>query len=152
MMHDPDGDARFGRTAYKGEMPSMDVKPPDADESWKGMATDDMKAAAAFLAHSPHADPKLVAHGKEVVTNRCTVCHLYEGAGDDGGQGLAPELSGYGTPAWVSAQIKDPSSKATYREGALDPARKGHMPRLVGEIDSADVDRLATWVVDAARR
>jgi ubiquinol-cytochrome c reductase cytochrome b subunit len=164
MMHEPDGDARFGRTPYKGEMPSMDVKPADADASWKGMTPEDMKAAAAFLASqgdlpgrqppsgSLRADMKLVAHGKEVVTSRCTVCHLFEGAGDDGGQGLAPELSRYGTQAWVSAQIKDPSSKATYREGALDPARKGHMPRFAEEMSAADVDRLATWLVDAARR
>src|SRR5262245_1734111 len=41
------------------------------------------------------------------------------------GGGIAPELSKYGTHAWVSAQIKDPSSKTTYRENALDPARKG---------------------------
>jgi ubiquinol-cytochrome c reductase cytochrome b subunit len=164
MMHDPDGDDRFGRTPYKGEMPSLDVKPSDADELWKPMPADDMKAAAAFLAsegdspgqapppESLRADRARVARGKEVVKSRCTACHLFDGAGDDGGQGLAPELSGYGSRAWVRAQIANPASKATYREGALDPERKGHMPRFDGELSAADIDLLASWVLETARR
>jgi ubiquinol-cytochrome c reductase cytochrome b subunit len=160
MMHDPDGDARFGRTGYKGEMSSMDVKPADADASWKAMSPVDMKAAAAFLANagagagsSPSSeDAKRFASGKEIVKSRCTTCHLFEGAGDDGGQGLAPELSGYGSVAWVRAQIANPSSKATYRENALDAARKGHMPRFDGDLSPADIDLLAKWVVETARR
>ncbi len=164
MLHDPDADERFGRTPYKGEMPSMDVRPKDADESWTPMAADDMKASAAFLASqgdapgitpppgSLRSDPKLVARGKEIVSTRCTACHLWNGEGDDGGQGLAPELSGYGSLAWVRTQIANPSSKATYRENALDPERKGHMPRFDGELSPADIDLLAAWVVDQARR
>lgn len=164
MMHDPDGDERFGRTAYKGEMPSMDVKPKDADESWSPLPAEDMKAAAAFLAsegdepgQSPppgslRADAKRVARGKEIVKTRCTACHVFEGAGDDGGQGLAPELSGYGSHAWVRAQIANPATNATYRENALDPARKGHMPRFDDDLSGADVDLLATWVRETARR
>jgi ubiquinol-cytochrome c reductase cytochrome b subunit len=164
MLHDPDGDERFGRTAYKGEMPSMDVKPEDADESWSPMPADDMKAAAAFLARegdapgeappsgSLRADAKLVARGEEIVRTRCTACHLFRGQGDDGGQGLAPELAGYGSVAWVRAQIANPSSKETYREAALDPERKGHMPRFDSELSPVDIDLLAAWVRDMARR
>lgn len=164
MLHEPDSDDRFGRTPYKGEMPSMDVKPKDADESWAPMPADDMKAVAAFLASqgdppgqaappdSLRMDPKRVARGKEIVRGRCTACHLFEGAGDDGGQGLAPELAGYGSHAWVRAQIANPASKATYRENALDPARKGHMPRFDVELSPADLDLLATWIVETARR
>ena len=81
MLHDPDGDERFGRTAYKGEMPSMDVKPKDADESWTPMSAEDMKAAAAFLAsqwdaplqspppNSLRADPKRVTRGGSFLCN-----------------------------------------------------------------------------------
>jgi ubiquinol-cytochrome c reductase cytochrome b subunit len=164
MLHDPDGDERFGRTPYKGEMPSMDVKPKDAEDTWAPMSPEDMKACAAFLASqgdppgstpppaSLRADPKVVARGKEIVTTRCTACHLWNGEGDDGGQGLAPELSGYGSIAWVRAQIANPASKATYRENALDPERKGHMPRFDTELSPADIELLATWVVDQARR
>ena len=81
-----------------------------------------------------------------------TACHLFEGAGDDGGMGLAPELASFGSHAWVSAQIKNPASKATYRENALDPARKGHMPAFGDELSPADIDLLARWVLDTARR
>jgi ubiquinol-cytochrome c reductase cytochrome b subunit len=164
MLHDPDGDERFGRTAYKGEMPSMDVKPKDAEDSWSALPSDDMKAAAAFLAAegdpqderpppaSLRADAKRVLRGKEIVKSRCTACHTFEGNGDDGGQGLAPELAGYGSRAWVRAQIANPASKATYRENALDASRKGHMPRFDGELSASDMDLLATWVHETARR
>jgi ubiquinol-cytochrome c reductase cytochrome b subunit len=162
MLHDPDGDDRFGRTALRGEMPSMDVKPKDADESWKPMAPEDMRAAAAFLSLEREpgeggdargsASPSERARGQEIVKSRCTTCHLFEGTGDDGGQGLAPELSGYGSVAWIRAQIANPSSKSTYRENALDPARKGHMPRFDADLAPAEVDLLARWVHDTARR
>lgn len=168
MLHDPDGDERFGRTSYRGEMPSMDVKPSDADESWSPMTASDMDAVAAFLARegdapnapppaeSLRADPKRVARGKEIVKARCTACHLFEGAGDDGGQGLAPELSGYGSHAWVRAQIANPSSNATYREDAFSaPAREGlgrQMPRFDGDLSPAEIDLLTTWVLEQTRR
>jgi len=123
-----------------------------------------MNAAAAFLAGlgdppgappppgSLRTDAKLVARGKEIVTSRCTSCHLFAGEGDDGGGGIAPELSGYGSVAWVRAQIANPATKATYREQALDPARKGHMPRFDAELSAADIDLLARWVVETTRR
>jgi ubiquinol-cytochrome c reductase cytochrome b subunit len=159
MLHDPDGDTRFGRTAYKGEMPSVDVKPKDADDNWKPMPEAEKKAVAAFLAHegdekAPVDGPVRadVAKGKEIVSARCTACHLYKGEGDVGDQGLAPELSGYGSVAWVRAQIANPSSKATYREKALDKDRKGHMPRFDAELKPEDIDLLAAWVRDEARR
>jgi ubiquinol-cytochrome c reductase cytochrome b subunit len=154
-------------------MPSMDVRPKDADADWVPMPADDMKAAAAFLASlgdrpdqppppgSLRSDPKRVGRGREIVKSRCTTCHLFEGAGDDGGQGLAPELSGYGSVAWVRAQIANPATKATYREAALDEGskddaqeghdKKGHMPRFDTELSPADIDLLAKWVTNAAR-
>ncbi len=155
MLHDPDGDARFGRTPYKGEMPSMAVKPKDAEESWKPMPKEEQKAVAAFLwsegEGATGVKPPDLELGRKIVTTRCTACHTYGGEGDEGGTGLAPELSGYGSLAWVQAQIANPSSKATYREGALDPARKGHMPRFEGEMSAADIELLARWVRSQAR-
>ena len=158
MLHDPDGDARFGRSALKGEMPSMDVAPKDPVPGWKPMSEDDKNAAAAFLASQGdapgavlppgalRADTARVARGKAIVKARCTTCHLLDGEGDDGGQGLAPELAGYGSVAWVRTQIANPSSKATYRENALDAARKRHMPRFDADLGADDIDLLAQWV------
>ncbi len=172
MIDDPDGDARFGRTAYKGEMPSMTTPPKDATaqsavqtwrESFKPMAREDMEAAAAFLAsqgdepgetipeNALRRDAARVARGKEIVTTRCTTCHLFEGQGDDADQGLAPELAKYGSKAWVMAQIRNPASQATYRANALDSERKGHMPRFDDELSQRDIELLAEWLRGRAR-
>ncbi len=155
MLHDPDADDRFGRTAYKGEMPSVDVPPKDAPPTFKPMPEEDNRAVAAFLASQgddTKRDAAVVAKGKTIVTTRCTTCHLFGGEGDDGGEGLAPELSHWGSVAWVRAQIANPSSKATYREHALDADRKGHMPRFDQELKPEDLDLLAGWVRSQARR
>jgi ubiquinol-cytochrome c reductase cytochrome b subunit len=160
MVHEPDGDARFGRTAYKGEMLSLDVPPVgDGAATFKPMAADDKNAVAAYLASlgdSGGADQLArgadqLARGKNIVTTRCTSCHLFEGKGDDSDQGLAPELSGWGGKAWMAAQIANPATKTTYREHALDAERKGHMPRFDGEIPKEDVDLLATWLYSQIR-
>jgi ubiquinol-cytochrome c reductase cytochrome b subunit len=152
LLHDPDAAERFGNTPYKGEMPSMDVPKPDKPDA-KPMTRDEMKAVAQFLSAQgdepgdpPVArDAKLLAQGEQIVADRCTTCHLWKGEGDDGGEGIAPELQHYGSIAWTRAQIANPATPATYRENALDPARKGHMPRFDGDLSPADVDLLARW-------
>jgi ubiquinol-cytochrome c reductase cytochrome b subunit len=163
MLHDPDAPERFGRTPYKGEMPSMDTPPKDDEGSFKPMPRADMEAAAAFLASQgdepkdplpPNAlrkDPARVKRGEEIVKKRCTACHLFNGEGDDSGTENAPELSGYGSPAWTRAQIANPGSPATYRPKALDPGLKGHMPRFEEELAPADVELVARWVRAHAR-
>lgn len=164
MIHDPDGDTRFGRSPYKGEMPSVDVPGEGAPATFKPMSAADKNAVAAFLASQGdepgeavpadalRRDAAKVASGKLIVSTRCTTCHLFEGKGDDSDQGLAPELSGWGSRAWVRSQIANPATKSTYREHALDPDRKGHMPRFDAEIRSEDLDLLTTWVRSQARR
>lgn len=164
MIHEPDADTRFGRSVYKGEMPSVDTPAADSPPTFKPMSADDKNAVAAFLAsfgdmpgeplpaNALRRDPAKVALGKTIVSTRCTTCHLFEGNGDDSDQGLAPELSGWASVAWIRAQIANPATKATYREHALDPDRKGHMPRFDAELRAEDIDLLATWVHAAARR
>ena len=155
MLHDPDQDSRFGKTPYAGDMPSMDTPPKDHPDQ-KMMSKEDMNAAAAFLAsqgadaNEPH-DAALVKAGEKIVTDRCTSCHLFKGEGDDTGDGNAPEFSGYGSEAWVVAQVTNPATKATYREGALDPAKKGHMPKFEGELSTADIAIVAKWTRAHAR-
>jgi ubiquinol-cytochrome c reductase cytochrome b subunit len=164
MIHDPDGDARFGQTPYKGQMPSVDVAPTDRkpdDPPFKPLGQDDMRAVATFLASqgdaegdppSPARDEAARKAGEKIVTTRCTACHLWKGEGDDGDQGLAPELSGYGSPAWVRAQIANPATKATYRDKAVDePKSKGHMPHFSGELSVADLELVARWTRARAR-
>jgi len=140
MLHDPDADERFGKTPYKEQMPSMDVPPKDETKEFKPMSKEDMTAVSLFLSGA------MLDQGEKIVKDRCTACHLYKGEGDDNGQGYAPELAGYGSLEWIRAQIADPSSKATYRDNALDPKMKHHMPKLASEISPADIDVLARWV------
>jgi ubiquinol-cytochrome c reductase cytochrome b subunit len=165
MLHEPDGDERFGRTAYRGEMPSM-TKPPEgreSAESFKPMPAEDLEAVAAFLARGGdeprdvlpadalRLDGARVSRGEGIVKARCTTCHLFGDEGDDADQGLAPQLAGYGSLAWITAQIANPGTKATYRESALAPERKGHMPRFDGDLSPEDIVLLARWVRARAR-
>lgn len=153
MLHDPDADARFGKTAYAGEMPSMTAAPKDKPDA-KPMPKPDIDAVVAFLASeataAPSADPTVRA-GETIVKDRCTSCHLYQGEGDDGDEGIAPELSGWGSRAWIAAQVANPATKTTYRENALDPKRKGHMPRMDRELSPADIALVADWTYAHAR-
>ena len=142
MLHDPDADDRFGRTPYKGEMPSMDVPPKDDKGDFKPMSKEDMTSVAKFLAAGDGEA------GEKIVKDRCTTCHLYKGEGDDDGDEKAPELAGYGTLPWVRSQIADPSSPATYRKNALG---KHHMPKLDGDLPPADIDLVARFTLAKAR-
>ncbi len=165
MMHDPDAPEKMGRTPFAGQMPSMDVAPKgDEGKNFKAMSAEDMRAAAAFLAaqgdepgeavptDAPRKDDALVAAGEKVVTERCTACHLFKGQGDDTGQETAPELSGYGGLAWITSQVKNPATKTTYRDKALDPDLKGHMPKFEEDLSPADVVLVARWARARARK
>jgi ubiquinol-cytochrome c reductase cytochrome b subunit len=150
MLHDPDATDFFGRTPYKGEMPSADA--PAAPK--KPMTTRaEMEAVATFLAaqgdepNDPPRDKAKLDVGGAIVRERCTTCHLFEGKGDDEGSGKAPELSHYGSLAWTRAQIANPTSVTTYRDKAIDaPDDKGHMPRFDEDLSASDVDLVARWL------
>jgi ubiquinol-cytochrome c reductase cytochrome b subunit len=162
MMHDPDAPEKMGRTPFKGRMPSMDVAPKDAAPDappFKPMTPGDMKAAASFLASQGDEPGELqndalrgpTSAGEKIVKERCTACHLYQGEGDDGGEEVAPELSRYGSIAWTTSQVRNPATKTTYRDKALDPSMKGHMPRFDEQLSPADVEVVARWVRAKAR-
>lgn len=159
-LHAPDADDRFGRTGFKGKMDPVDEAPKaEGDPPQLVRGDDERRAVARFLAAQgdepgdPGApmDEATRALGESIVATRCTGCHLWKGEGDDQGSGYAPELSRYGSLAWTREQIRNPSSKATYREKALEDGLKGHMPRFDDELSPADVDLLARWVRAKAR-
>ena len=163
MIHDPDAPEFFGRGPYKGEMPSVDVRPKDKplNEPWKPMTRTETEknAVVQFLASQGdepgdpprRLDPAVRALGEKVVTDRCTTCHLFKGEGDDEGSGIAPELSGYGSLAWTRAQVANPASKQTYRDEALDEKRKKHMPRFDKDLSAADIDLVVRFTRAHAR-
>jgi ubiquinol-cytochrome c reductase cytochrome b subunit len=163
MNHDPDAPEFFGRGPYKEQMPSVDTRPKNkpADEPWSPMVkTPAEKTAVALFLSSlgdepgdpPRAiDPATRALGEKIVSERCTTCHFYKGDGDDQGSGVAPELAGYGSIAWTHAQVANPATATTYRDKALDPEMKKHMPRFDGDLSAADVDIVARWTRSHAR-
>lgn len=160
VLHEPDHTDLFGGTPYKGNMPSQDVKPADADESWTPMAKADMDAVAEFLfaegrdpsdAPASSVDEAKRKKGEDLVAKRCTVCHLYKGKGDDGGNEHAPELAGFGSYGWVRAQIENPATKLTYREKALSDELKGHMPAFAEDLSREDLDIVTRYVRARAR-
>jgi ubiquinol-cytochrome c reductase cytochrome b subunit len=157
MIHDPDAPQFFGLGPYKGKMPSVDQRPKDkpAEEPWTPMVkTDAEKAAvAAFLASQGDepgdpprtTDAATLAQGEKIVSDRCTTCHLYKVDGDLEGSGIAPELAHYGSIAWTRSQVANPATDQTYRDQALDPAMKKHMPRFDKDLSPGDVDVVARW-------
>jgi ubiquinol-cytochrome c reductase cytochrome b subunit len=161
MIHEPDAPQFFGRGPYKGDMPSVDVRPAVNGEDWHPMVKSDAEkqAVAVFLASQGdepgdpprEVDRTVLALGEKVVRERCTTCHLFQGDGDDESTGLAPELSHYGSIAWTRAQVANPSTAVTYRDRALDESRKKHMPRFDKELSPADVDLVARFARAHAR-
>jgi ubiquinol-cytochrome c reductase cytochrome b subunit len=164
MIHDPDAPEFFGRGPYREEMPSVDVRPAKkpANEPFKPMLPSpaERHAVALFLeslGDEPGDPPRPAAEeaarktGEKIVSERCTSCHLYKGDGDDEGSGIAPELAGYGSIAWTRAQVANPASAQTYRDKALDPQLKKHMPRFDRDLTPFDLDILARWTRSHSR-
>lgn len=154
ILATPDAPQLFGRTGYKEKMPSFVLPPsdPTAAANFKPMAPDDLDAIAAFLANEAEdKDRAAVTKGRDLVSRRCTTCHLLDGKSDDEG-GFAPELAHWASPAWTKAQIANPGTNVTYRAGAMSADIKGHMPKYAGKLTDDDIDLLARFVSERARR
>jgi ubiquinol-cytochrome c reductase cytochrome b subunit len=143
-VRDPDAPTRFGKTPFKGEMPSA-VKPkPGKEEDFKPMPEPDVKAVSAFVAGEKNA------RGAEVFDDWCSGCHkLADKGGDD--SDLAPNLTGWGTYPWLRSQIADPAAGDTYKPEASDPKLKGHMPAFNDSDIKDEIDVIARWTYWKAR-
>ncbi len=87
-------------------------------------------------------DASLVKLGQEALrsdTLRCTECHVF-GKPDEDATG--PELTGYGSKAWLMAFIRDPSHARFYGK------RNDRMPLFGKEqiLDEAAIGLLADWL------
>jgi len=145
----------FGKTAFKGNMPSV-VKPPADPEQAKlfaPMAEADRNAIAAFLEAQADGQRGEGMPGEKLVKQRCTGCHRMDGKLDDTGSedSLAPELRGWASVAWIEAQIVDPGSGKAYPKGAMGAELKGHMPAFGDKLEASDRALLAKWVASRAR-
>ncbi|MEZ4295453.1 MAG: cytochrome b N-terminal domain-containing protein [Polyangiaceae bacterium] len=150
VLADPDAPHLFGNTPFKGNMPSVTKPPadPDAAAGFKPMPEADRNAIADFLATQAKGERGEGMPGEKLVKQRCTGCHRIDGKIDETGSedSLAPELRGWGSVAWIQAQIDDPGSGKAYPAGATDPKLKGHMPGFADKLEATDRAILATWL------
>lgn len=95
----------------------------------------------------PPADAALAATGSEIYHRRCTVCH--QGAGDtsetEASERDAPDLDGWGSRAWIRAQVVDPASPRNY--GA-----RNHMPSFRDRLSADDLARVVEYTRSLRRR
>ncbi len=148
MLNDSDTDDKFGKTGYKGQMPSYTHAGKDVDPAnFKPMAQADQEAIARYLAHESDdvSDPNHDADGAKLIASRCTTCHVFLGKTDDT-TGAAPDLTGWGSVAWIKAQVANPSSPLTYRPNALAADLQGHMPRFDDKLSADDISLVARYV------
>lgn len=150
VLADPDADHLFGKTPFKGNMPSV-VKPPADPEQAKlfsPMPEADRNAIADFLEAQAKGQSGAGMPGEKMVKQRCTGCHRLDGKMDESGSedSLAPELRGWASVAWIDAQIADPASGKAYPKGATAPELKGHMPAFGDKLDPAERKLLSEWL------
>jgi len=89
-------------------------------------------------------DADLIVEGREHLVDfamNCTECHSYYGLGD-GGDGKAPDLSGYGSREWLMNFIWDPSHSSFYGERNDDMPSFGAEGRLTVD----EIGILADWI------
>ncbi len=147
VLEEPDHDLLFGKTAFKGMMPSMTKPPADPElaKEFTPMKAEDLNAITDFLTAEAQGTTTKDMPGEKLVRQRCTSCHRFDGKTDDE-ESLAPELRGWGSTAWVLAQIDDPGSGKTYPKGSMDAKLEGHMPAFAEKLSASDRKLLATFV------
>ena len=146
VLDDPDAEHLFGKTPFKGMMPSVVRKPadPEAAALFTPMSEADQGAVADFLVAQARGERGAGMPGEKLVSQRCTGCHRLDGKTDDDGS-LAPELRGWASAAWIEAQIANPGGGKTYPPGAMAKDLEGHMPAFEEKLTEKDRKLLAAW-------
>jgi ubiquinol-cytochrome c reductase cytochrome b subunit len=120
----------FGRTKHHGMESQLEL----------GEST--LYAVAVFLeaegaAPGEARDMTRLPAGERAFRESCMACHLYKGEGRSAGLEDGPDLTGYGSEAWIRGQILEPQ----------DPTRYGtshQMPSFADKLDPWEVDILVT--------
>lgn len=142
------GPRYFGPTKHKAgdmvdfvndTMASMDPK-----ETQAIVAALSAEAALPSQAAEDVRDAKLIASGRKLIESTCTDCHKFR---DTGELGNAPDLTGYGSPAWLADFIAHPAAQRFYGE------HNDRMPSFAVNADKAknrlspqDLDLLVRWL------
>ncbi|MFP6685769.1 MAG: cytochrome b N-terminal domain-containing protein [Polyangiaceae bacterium] len=149
VLDNPDDPMMFGRTPFKGMMPSFTRPPADKEEAeyFTKITPADQKAVVDFLVAQAHGKADKGSKGEEIVSLRCTSCHRVDGETDDD-ESLAPELRGWASRAWIEAQIRNPGSGKTYPAEAMDDKLEGHMPGFADQLSDDQIKLIAQWMSD----
>jgi ubiquinol-cytochrome c reductase cytochrome b subunit len=103
--------------------------------------------AIAVSAEAGLADEKIadrdarIAAGRDAIVNEfaCIDCHKF---GDEGGLGLAPDLTGYASREWLTAFIANPADERFY------PETNDRMPAFAAHADNPAANRLTAEELD----
>ncbi len=147
VLERPDADELFGKTPFKGMMPSQVHPPadPEAARSFTALTPEEQEAIASFLEAQQRGEKAAGTPGEKLVKSRCNTCHRIDGETLDE-DSLAPELRGWASVAWIEEQIARPGSGRTYPKGAAAEDLDGHMPAFGDKLSEKDVKLLATWL------
>jgi len=129
MVHNPRDDHYFGKTKID------DMKPMGK------LGEDKLRAATEFLFSlgqeqgDPAFDKALADKGKAIFLDKCLDCHVYEGQGANVLDG--PDMTGYGSRAWLSRQIAD---------GSVHYGDLNKMPKFSDDLDEHDISMLSSFL------
>jgi ubiquinol-cytochrome c reductase cytochrome b subunit len=135
VMINPDAPSLFGRTQIHGMPPQRDLDANDLDNLSEYLYAQSVEPG------DPAPDPAKVRNGDELFHNTCTVCH--QGAGDlsetDPSARDAPDLTGWGSRAWIRGQIVAPAYPTRY-------GTHNEMPSFQEELSGRDLEMVVDYV------
>lgn len=158
MLHDPAGKENFGPTEKTvGDRFTKGAMVGWVDDYVKGhKATEaELNAVIEFLidqgrrVDEPPPDAKLVAAGKtffldgsDNVAESCNSCHAMKlPDSDDAGGGNGPDLTGYGSAAWLRSFIRDPGHARFY-------GKKNAMSAFPADnLSDKELDLIVEWML-----
>jgi len=140
----------FGNTAFHGsEMVEAGVTDHlEPDQLRQVIAALSAEAALPYQTGLDTADGEAIRKGIALIqdeSNGCINCHKFRDAGE---LGDAPDLTGYGSRAWIMAFISDPTHARFYRD------TNDRMPRFAPDarmprnnlLDKVQLGLLADWL------
>lgn len=135
VLHDPKSDEYFGTTKID-DMKSMNKLGKEAL-----IAVTEYVFSQGYETGDPPYDKKLADEGKEIFADKCMDCHIMGDEGADIFDG--PNLTGYGSIAWVQGQIKNGEEETHYGE-------LNEMPAFEGDLSDHDI-RMVTLFLRTQR-
>jgi ubiquinol-cytochrome c reductase cytochrome b subunit len=145
------GPAYFGNTAHKeGEMAGF-VR--DTMSAWSPEDIKNVAAALSAEAALPNQrerdqnDAAAIEAGRKLIVNpdNCVQCHKFRDAGE---LGSAPDLTGYGSRAWLIGMISNPAHERYYRDAndrmPAFAAHEGDSPQNI--LSAKSIGLLVDWL------